>query len=85
MIRRFSFGTEVMRRFLQTVLPRRALADLERETRKWEIACPTCGRSKDLWVAGGVRYKARGRKRVLGRCSGCGGARRWLVIRRTDD
>ena len=62
-----------------------SLQEVEAQTRQWEIACKTCGASKDLWEAGGVRYRAVGTKSVLGRCSGCGDKLRIMKIyRRTD-
>jgi len=49
--------------------------DIARESREWMIRCDACGRERSLWSAGGVRYKAFGKKRTLGHCSGCGGLR----------
>lgn len=57
--------------------------EIARQTRQWEIRCNTCGNSKCLWEAGGIRYRARGKKSALGMCSKCG-TRRWLKVQRKD-
>lgn len=57
---------------------------VEAETRRWRLACKTCGRWKNLWDAGGVRYRASGTKSVRGYCSGCD-AWRWLTVERIDE
>lgn len=59
-----------------------SLEEVEAETRKWRIACKTCGKSQDLWEAGGVRYKAYRNRTVLGRCSGCADRLRMMKIYR---
>lgn len=67
-------------RLLRAVLPAKWLADLEAETRCWEVACKTCGRSKDLWEAGGLRWRATGTSQTAGFCTACD-AKRTMVIR----
>ena len=57
-----------------------SLEEVERETRKWVIECKTCGANKNLWEAGGMRYKAYGNRTVLGRCAGCGDKLRSMKI-----
>ncbi|KIT14465.1 hypothetical protein [Jannaschia aquimarina] len=71
-------------KILRAVLPARWFADLETETRQWEVACRTCGRSRDLWEAGGLRWRAASEQSVAGYCSACE-ARRKMVIRRRQD
>ena len=44
----------------------------ERDSREWMVQCPKCGHEISVWEAGGIRYKARGTVRRLGRCSKCG-------------
>jgi len=63
-----------------------SLAQVEAETRKWRITCRRCGRSDDLWEAGGVRHGGGGRARtVLGRCAGCGGRMRTMRVHRAGE
>ncbi|MCI2399776.1 hypothetical protein [Aliiroseovarius subalbicans] len=57
---------------------------VEAESRKWQITCKTCGHSRNLWEAGGVRYKAKGSKSSYGPCPECG-RKRWLRIHKVSD
>ena len=67
-------------RLLKTVLPTRAFAAVEADTRQWLIECP-CGHKLDFWDSGGVRYKAFGEPRQLSPCPRCGKVR-WHKVRR---
>ena len=58
-------------------------AEIQAQTRKWEIRCPD-GHSKDLWEAGGVRYRATGSKQSYGYCSKCGRRRMLRIVKKTD-
>lgn len=53
--------------------------DIARESKEWRIRCDRCGRERSVWAVGGVRYKAVGRKRTLGHCSGCGTMRTMTI------
>ena len=44
----------------------------EKESREWMIQCTRCGHEISVWEAGGIRFKAVGRKRTLGKCTRCG-------------
>jgi DNA-directed RNA polymerase subunit RPC12/RpoP len=44
---------------------------VEQQSREWLIACPRCGHEVSVWEAGGIRFKASGTKRTLGKCSAC--------------
>jgi DNA-directed RNA polymerase subunit RPC12/RpoP len=57
--------------FLKLILPAQAFAAVKAGTKAWLMECP-CGHKQDLWDAGGVRYKAAGEPRRLGRCPACG-------------
>lgn len=70
-----------IQRFFTTVLPRRAAASMEAESRAWKARCPGCGFAKSVWEMGGIRWKAKGEPRVLLRCPGCG-QRKWLALAR---
>ena len=67
-------------RILRAVLPARWFVDLEAATRRWEVACATCGRAADLWEAGGLRWKGGTEDRTKGFCTACN-ARRTMIVR----
>ena len=46
-------------------------ARIEAESRTWIIECPSCHYEISVWDAGGIRYKAYGTVRRLGRCRQC--------------
>jgi hypothetical protein len=46
-------------------------AAFEAETRKWVVECCTCGRRRDLWDLGGIKYKAYGTSYTYGKCPAC--------------
>lgn len=46
-------------------------AEMMEQSLLWMVACP-CGAEFSVWDLGGVRYRARGTKRVLRRCLECG-------------
>ena len=71
--------------WLRNKLTPPSLEAIEHETRKWQIECKTCGRSANLWEAGGKRYKAHGNKTVLGRCAGCDNKLRTMKIYRPNE
>jgi hypothetical protein len=55
-------------------------ARMEAESRQWMCRCLTCGTTRSVWEAGGVRYRAAGRSRVLLRCPTCRRLRCHLVF-----
>ena len=73
----------LLRKLIKTVSPSLA-AKVEADSRRWMMQCPSCGHEKSVWDAGGIRYKARGTVRRLGRCSNCQQLR-MLRIYRSDD
>ena len=57
---------------------------MQAETEGWQIRCLGCGKTRDLWAAGGVRYGKRSKRagsETLVRCPGCGTLRRAVVER----
>jgi hypothetical protein len=58
-------------RFLQFLLPAKALAELRAGTKQWLAECPY-GHKLDVSDSGGFRCKAAGEPRQLGRCHACG-------------
>ena len=59
-----------LQRVILSVVPKRWADALERESRAWTMQCP-CGHETSIWEAGGIRYKAAGRKHIYGRCPKC--------------
>ncbi len=45
------------------------------------MQCPDCGHERSVWDAGGIRYKASGTVRRLGRCPNCQQLRMLRVYR----
>lgn len=70
-------------RFLKFILPGRAFEAVRAGTKKWLMECP-CGHKRDVWDAGGVRYKAVGEPRQLSLCPVCG-KNRWHKIRKKSE
>ena len=70
-------------RLLKFILPARAFAAIRDGTRLWLIECP-CGHQRDLWDAGGIRYKAVGEPSQYHACPHCGG-RTWHKIRKKTE
>ena len=70
-------------KFLKFVLTAKTFAAIRAETREWLIECK-CGHKRDLWDAGGVRYRAAGEPREYYKCPRCG-KRTWHKIRKKTD
>jgi hypothetical protein len=62
----------LVQRLARTLLPARAFAAMERESREWMLECSGCGHRRSLWEMGGIRYKASGTPRMRGSCARCG-------------
>ena len=61
----------MLRKLMLWLLPGMA-SRFERDSREWMVQCTKCGHEISVWEAGGIRYKARGTVRRLGKCSNCG-------------
>jgi uncharacterized protein with PIN domain len=59
-------------------------ARFEAESREWMVQCQKCSHEISVWEAGGIRYKARGTVRRLGKCSNCGRVSWLRIYRRTE-
>lgn len=64
-------GTLYMLRKLIAKLSPKLAASIEAESRQWMMQCPKCGHEVSVWDGGGIRYKASGTVRRLGRCARC--------------
>jgi len=69
---------------LYRMLPRNIYRALEKGTRQWAQVCHSCSHVQDYWEAGGVRYKAAGKKSQLGFCEKCGKMRMQKLRRKKD-
>jgi len=70
-----------LQKFFTTAVPARWAASMEAESRSWIMLCDGCGHGESVWDRGGIRWKAAGKPRVLGRCPHCG-QRTWHTLTR---
>ncbi len=61
-----------IQQLLSRLVPRTSADSMEAESRAWMVRCASCGDERSIWDLGGVRWKAKGSKRIWGRCRGCG-------------
>lgn len=48
------------------------IGDMEKESRRWMVQCPSCGFEQSIWDLGGIKYKAVAKgKKTLRRCKQC--------------
>jgi hypothetical protein len=72
----------LIQKFFSTVLPQKWADDMRAESQRWRIRCCSCGASRSLWDAGGIRWKAASvGKQTLAHCSRCGGRRAAAIER----
>src|SRR5690606_32397680 len=55
----------------RNLLSDRLFESLRAESQSWVMRCP-CGAETSVWDMGGVRWKAAGEPRRMGRCGTCG-------------
>jgi len=73
-----------VQRLVTRLMPRRA-AEIERESREWDVVCPKCGNARSVWDIGGIRYKAASAgKRIGATCPECGERGIFEVVRHSD-
>ena len=71
----------VTQRLVTRLMPRRA-AEIERETREWDVVCPKCGHTRSVGDVGGIRYTAASKgKRIGSTCPSCGARGMFDVVR----
>ena len=62
-----------VQRFFTAILPARWARSMREESEAWHVTCRTCGSSRSVLEAGGIRWGAASRgKRSLTWCSRCG-------------
>ena len=70
-----------VQRLVTRLMPGRA-AEIERESREWDVVCPKCGHKRSVWDVGGIRYKAASKgKRIGSTCPSCGARGMFEVVR----
>lgn len=60
-----------LQKVMLAVVPPKWAAAIETESRTWVMQC-ACGHVTSVWEMGGIRYKASGNPRRVGRCAKCG-------------
>ncbi|MGI9540400.1 MAG: hypothetical protein ACR2N6_09650 [Miltoncostaeaceae bacterium] len=71
-----------LQRFFLAVLPKRSGEAMRRDSQLWTARCLTCGRTRSVWEAGGIRWGARSvGKRSLVPCDRCGRPRMTAIER----
>ena len=61
-----------------------AAADMESESRRWLVQCPSCGHARSIWELGGIRWKAAGNPRKYVVCPQCGKSG-WHTVSKQPD
>lgn len=62
-----------IQKLVKAVLPKSWVESLRTASEAWLLRCETCGASRSVWEAGGIRAGAASRgKRVRVHCPGCG-------------
>jgi hypothetical protein len=62
----------LIQRFFLAIFPKKWSDDMRAESERWMIRCLTCGKSRSVWDAGGIRWKAASvGKRTRIKCSQC--------------
>jgi hypothetical protein len=64
----------MLQSILSRLLPESMAQEMEAETRQWQLRWSHCGHTQDLWEAGGIRWKKRGKSysATWARCPHCG-------------
>lgn len=71
-----------LQQLLMAWLPATWARAIEAESQSWLLHCPTCGATRSVWDAGGIRFKAVSRgKRLRIWCPACQ-AWRWMSMDR---
>ena len=60
-----------IQKIFKAILPRKWFESMKQESMQWQMYCD-CGYQISVWDAGGIRWKASGKPRKLGRCPKCG-------------
>ena len=74
-----------VQKFFCNILPGKWFEDMKSESMRWHYRCLTCGATKSVWDAGGIRWKAASyKKRQLVSCSHCH-AMKWAAVEKLQD
>jgi ribosomal protein L44E len=47
-----------IQKFFQKILPKKWADEMRAESENWKIRCESCGTSRSVWEAGGIRWRA---------------------------
>jgi Zn finger protein HypA/HybF involved in hydrogenase expression len=62
-----------LQKFIISFFPKSWADSIRTESERWKIRCLTCGHTRSVWEAGGIRWKATSiGKRVTHLCPACG-------------
>lgn len=76
----------IIQKFVVSFLPRRWSEAIRAESQSWLLRCSTCGVTRSIWDAGGIRYKASSRgKSAMVWCAHCGQLRMMAIERKTAE
>ncbi|MGE3409193.1 MAG: phage terminase large subunit family protein [Pirellulales bacterium] len=71
-----------VQRLILAIVPAPWARAMRAESEQWRLRCLTCGNSRSVWEAGGIRWKAKSTsKRVMVRCPHCGCPRQAAIER----
>lgn len=71
-----------IQRFFMAVLPRRWADEMRAESQAWQMRCNSCGATRSVWDAGGIRWKAAAvRQQAPVYCPHCDGQRSATIQR----
>lgn len=61
-----------LQKFFLAVLPQSWGESMRADSQRWQFRCCTCGWTRSVWDAGGIRWKAHSAgKRTMMRCLQC--------------
>jgi hypothetical protein len=66
-------------KLFKALASREMFAAMEAESRAWMVQCEGCGYERSIWEMGGIRWKAKGTRRLFSNCANCG-RKRWHTI-----
>jgi hypothetical protein len=75
----------LLQKLVLNLLPKRWSEAMRAESESWLLCCLTCGLTRSLWEAGGVRYKGTSHsKRTVVWCPQCGRLRAMSLELKTN-
>jgi DNA-directed RNA polymerase subunit RPC12/RpoP len=66
-------------KFFKALASRDLFTAMETESRRWMVQCEHCRHERSIWELGGIRWKAKGTRRMFHACPNCG-QKRWHMV-----